>query len=240
MFVACLTVSGIFFITFTVKWWTLRVERLISAPKARTFSRARRDTNKTQQRHARSIDSQYNKTKGKTNKRNKGTQISSSSSSSYTSAARSRSSGVLLSVHCVSLTGLVARRAGRASLCAVPRRHGALTVAPRSALELRLTVRRCNHMWLCPGCACGCVMITAPVAAPLNCAAQSAPVAALELRNQLLARRRGQHLIVHHHARLLVPARKPPAWRLAAISGAVCPAPLFRHCPRRSAATASW
>ena len=99
MFVACLTVSGIFFFTFTVKWWTLRVERLISAPKARTFSRARRDTNKTQQRHARSIDSQYNKTKGKTNKRNKGTQSSldrtsikiSSSSSSYTSAARSRS-----------------------------------------------------------------------------------------------------------------------------------------------------
>ena len=135
---------------------------------------------------------------------------------------------------------LVARRAGRASLCAVPRRHGALPVAPRYALELRLTVRRCNHMWLCPGCACGCVMITAPVAAPLNCAAQSAPVAALELRNQLLARRRGQHLIVHHHARLLVPARKPPAWRLAVISGAVCPAPLFRHCPRRSAATASW
>ena len=136
---------------------------------------------------------------------------------------------------------LVARRAGRASLCAVPRRHGALAVAPRSARELRLTVRRCNHMWLCPACACGCVMITAPVAAPLNCAAQSAPVAALELRNQVLARRRGQHLIVHHHARrLLVPARKPPAWRLAAISGAVCPAPLFRHCPRRSAATASW
>ena len=33
-------------------------------------------------------------------------------------------------------------------------------------------------MWLCPGCACGCVMITAPVAAPLSCAAQPAPVAA--------------------------------------------------------------
>ena len=43
----------------------------------------------------------------------------------------------------------------------------------------------------------------------------------LELRNQLLARRRGQHLIVHHHARrLLVPARKPPAWRIAAMAGA--------------------
>ena len=41
-----------------------------------------------------------------------------------------------------------------------------------------MTVRRCNHMWLCPGCACVCVMITAPVAAPLKCAAQPATVAA--------------------------------------------------------------